>query len=179
LNLRIPIIDVASSAAKKWLEPIIISKYIIKKFEVSYVKKKKIDCGVVGFGATGKAVADALSLSGHNVTVYDKLPRNIIKNNKYYGSNTLSSLISTSDYVFGCTGSGCQSSLQRKEAFQAYQNALAIYRRHLTLLHFATITFIAVFLYDNNALAYIKESFLSSHITAIYTEFWLAFIIRK
>ncbi len=111
LNLEFPIIDVASSAAKKWLEPIIISKYIIKKSEVSHVKKKKIDCGVIGFGAIGKAVAHALSLSGHNVTIYDKLPRNIIKNNKYFQSNTLSSLISTSDYVFGCTGQDITSEI--------------------------------------------------------------------
>jgi hypothetical protein len=45
------------------------------------------------------------------VTVYDKRPRNIIKNNKYYRSNTLSSLISTSDYVFGCTGEDITSKI--------------------------------------------------------------------
>ena len=105
LNLQFPLIEVASSAAKKSLEPPVISKAIIKKLvDVSEIGNKKVSCGVAGFGSIGKAVAYELSRLGHRVSLYDIVHDNNIKNHNYSWCKNVDELLSKSDYIFGCTG---------------------------------------------------------------------------
>jgi hypothetical protein len=104
-NLQYPLIDVATSAAKKWLEPPIISKAIIRKFQYHLqIRKSKLSCGVAGFGSIGKALANELSIMGHAVTVYDIMNKNRTVDNRFQWCRSFDELISVSDYIFGCSG---------------------------------------------------------------------------
>jgi hypothetical protein len=112
-NLQFPLIEVASSATKKWLEPPIISKAIMTKLiDVSGIGNKKASCGVAGFGFIGKAIAYELSSLGHKVIVYDTNYNQRVKDHNYPWSKSLSELISMSDYIFGCTGKDVSENLR-------------------------------------------------------------------
>jgi S-adenosylhomocysteine hydrolase len=104
-NLPFPLIEVASSAAKRWLEPPIISNSIIKGVsKILSLKEKRFSCGVVGFGAIGKALSNTLLGLGYKVTVYDKKLNKNIKDDWVQWANGIDKLVLDSDCIFGCTG---------------------------------------------------------------------------
>lgn len=103
-----PLIGVANCAAKKILESPLIAEAVVNKLHsIIPLKDENITCGVVGYGAIGKAVATKLYEMGHKVMVFDSNPEQLkpIKNTKgLVTTNELSSLIAFSDYIFGCSG---------------------------------------------------------------------------
>lgn len=100
-----PIIRMADCAAKKILEPPLIAKEVVQKLmPLIPLQTNKLICGVVGYGAIGKAIADKLRALGHEVMVYDRhkekiqhLPRNV-------RMPELAVLVTNSDYILDCTG---------------------------------------------------------------------------
>lgn len=102
---RIPIISVAGSAIKRYVEPAFISQAVIQKslhYFLSYHPKK---VGVIGYGNIGKALVK--DLSNHKeieVLVYDceKVKNGIANSIKFCSS--LDELYYNSDMVIGATG---------------------------------------------------------------------------
>lgn len=104
----IPVIDVANSAAKRFLESPLIAEAVVNKI-VSYLPENRngFIFGVVGLGAIGKAVVKRLHLLGCRLIVHDidSLQQHFIDNTKdIIFTNEMSALIASSDYIFGCSG---------------------------------------------------------------------------
>jgi S-adenosylhomocysteine hydrolase len=101
----VPIIHVATSAAKRLLEPPLIADATFTK--VSHhlpAKLEKLRCGVVGLGNIGKAVASGLAVLGHDVIATD-VDAEKCKGIPYARwSSDAVTLLSEADYVYGCTG---------------------------------------------------------------------------
>lgn len=111
--LLFPIIDVASSAAKKNIESPFIIKAIFKRVEklVDSLKMKKGSvCGIVGNGAIGEALAKYLTEIGMIVVVYDKSPNSFNRNyenkenKKLFRVGNIKTVINNATHIFGCTG---------------------------------------------------------------------------
>jgi len=99
-----PIIQVATSATKKYLEPNLISNALVDKIINQLKKIKPNKIGVVGFGNIGKAVAHMLGKK-YTVLVYDSNP--IATNNslgQLINCLTLNELITNCDVIIGATG---------------------------------------------------------------------------
>jgi hypothetical protein len=97
-----PVIDVASSAAKQWIEPPMISEAVLAKLQPYRLPDSPV--GVVGFGNIGKAMTQTLSRIQSRILAFDE---NIGPGG---GSGTtvfcdsLDELYSKSAIIFGCTG---------------------------------------------------------------------------
>jgi hypothetical protein len=105
LKLPFPLINVACSAAKKWLEPPIISNAIVRKLSsILPLEDGKLCCGVIGFGAIGKAVAFKLSILNNSVVAYDKNHFQNTKDTIISHTKSIEKVILNSDHIFGCTG---------------------------------------------------------------------------
>lgn len=102
---EIPIVQVASSAAKLHIEAPMISRAVFTKLRpfVDVAKGGKL-CGIVGMGSIGRAVARDLARSKNEVLVYDRDPLRMISISGMTWSGSMIDLLSRADYVFGCTG---------------------------------------------------------------------------
>ena len=115
---RILKVNVAGSAAKRWFESKIIAKGITRKVfaRISELQRRKI--GVVGYGAIGKALADATSAHGAEIVVYDKSRE--VYSHRFENAASLDQLLSKAEVIFGCVGKdifeSCGNSLEAMEA---------------------------------------------------------------
>jgi S-adenosylhomocysteine hydrolase len=98
----IPVVEVASSAAKMILEPTLISNAVFKRMQQCATSRCRY--GVVGMGNIGAAVARGLLDGGAHVTGYDLDPSNVSNVEAVRPAFTLKELISSTDTVYGCTG---------------------------------------------------------------------------
>jgi hypothetical protein len=98
---RFPVIDVASSAAKQWIEPPMISEAVLARLSPSRLSYSSI--GVVGFGNIGKAMTETLGRSQPSIHVFDETTGHG-ESEKAIFCNSLEELYSTSSTIFGCTG---------------------------------------------------------------------------
>lgn len=105
-GLIYPVIEMASSATKKYLESPLIAEAVVSKLtSLTPIKDQNLTCGVVGYGTIGKAIADKLLALGHNVIIYDHDPSQLLnKSKKAIATKDLTALLAYSDYIFGCTG---------------------------------------------------------------------------
>jgi S-adenosylhomocysteine hydrolase len=101
---RFPIIQVASSAAKTFLEPPMISAAVLTK------TRKIVDLhgakvyGVVGLGHIGRAVARQLSREGTTVVVFDRDRSKMNALPETSHAHTLDDVFLRAAVIFGCTG---------------------------------------------------------------------------
>lgn len=104
-TLPFPIIEVASSAVKQYLESPMIAEAVINKLNSIFpFINYKMRCGVAGLGVIGQAVAKKLLSLGFKVITYDiSDEKNIAIENAASVSST-QELIVSSDYIFGCAG---------------------------------------------------------------------------
>lgn len=108
--LPFPLIEVASCAVKKILEPPLIATAITRRLEIFLQKlapdKDSTIFGVVGNGAIGNAICRHLLLSGYTVAVYDeeKSAFQHIVNKNFYRLHSVEEVIADADIIFGCTG---------------------------------------------------------------------------
>ena len=111
-GLPLPIILPASCAAKRLLEsPFIANAVVDKLAPLIPIQNNNLTCGVVGYGAIGKAVTNKLLSMGHKVIVYDHDHNQLKSVEGAITTNELSSLISFSDYIFGCSGRDIATSI--------------------------------------------------------------------
>jgi len=112
--LSFPLIEVASSAVKRIIEPQLIAGAILSRakpiIQQLKVGKKNILFGVVGNGAIGSAIINYLLSEGFKVACYDENDLSF-QNNKFhinaknlYRGRSASFVITTADVIFGCTG---------------------------------------------------------------------------
>ncbi|WP_027530809.1 NAD(P)-dependent oxidoreductase [Bradyrhizobium sp. WSM3983] len=119
---RILKVNVAGSAAKRWFESKIIAKGITRKVfaRISELERRKI--GVVGYGAVGKALADAMSAHGADIVVYDK--SRDVRSHRYENAASLDQLLRKAEVIFGCVGKdifeGCGNALEAMAAPQIF-----------------------------------------------------------
>lgn len=105
LKLQVPLINVAQSAAKKWLESFVISRSIIKKiFDIIPNENENLVFGIIGLGAIGRAVADRLSELGYQPSVYDIRHTEQMKNENYNWKDSVNQVVSSADIILGCSG---------------------------------------------------------------------------
>ncbi len=106
----VSIVQVASSALKKHVEPPLIATAVIntitKLLDTTDFKPDTV-FGVIGFGAIGKAITHHLLAKGFYVFIYDNndgVLTSIEPSQYLYKEKSIISLINKVDYVFGCTG---------------------------------------------------------------------------
>lgn len=104
----IPVIDVANSAAKRFLESSLIADAVVNKID-SYLPENINDFvfGVVGLGAIGKAVMNRLHKLGCQIIVHDIDSSNqhlLDKTKNIIFTNDMGALVASADYIFGCSG---------------------------------------------------------------------------
>lgn len=104
-GLPFPIIRMADCAAKKILESPLIAEEITEKL-ASFIpiQQQKLICGVVGYGAVGKAIVDKLVSMGHKVMVYDRNKAKLQHLKRTAQVPELSMLVANCEYILDCTG---------------------------------------------------------------------------
>lgn len=113
-ELPFPVIEVASSALKCEIEPILMVKTLIKELEDKmrdifnkFNFNKKTVIGIIGNGAIGSAVAQYFSSLGYTVVIYDENEDTFTYSptrSRLYRMPSIEALISNSQCIFGCTG---------------------------------------------------------------------------
>ena len=103
----------ASCAAKRILESPFIAEAVVEKLTpLIPIKNSNLTCGVVGYGAIGKAVADKLLSMGHKVIIHDHDSHRLKEvNGGAIPTNELASVIAFADYIFGCSGQDITTSI--------------------------------------------------------------------
>lgn len=110
-----PLISVADCATKKILESPLIAEAIVNKLLTLIPKNPDIaTCGIIGFGAIGKAIATKLLSMNYKVMIYDHHFQFSNALTKATFTDKLDEIVGFSDYIFGCTG---QESIKTIEAF--------------------------------------------------------------
>ena len=106
----LPIVQVASSALKKNVEPPLIAiaamNTITTLLESAEFKPDTV-FGVIGFGAIGQAITHYLISKGFHVFVYDHQETvftNKDSSRQMHRVDNVTTLINRADYVLGCTG---------------------------------------------------------------------------
>ena len=97
-----PVIDVASSAAKQWIEPPMISEAVLARLQTYRLPDSPI--GVVGFGNIGKAMTQTLSRIQSPILAFDENLGAEGKSGTTIFCDSLGELYSKSATIFGCTG---------------------------------------------------------------------------
>jgi hypothetical protein len=97
-----PVIDVASSAAKQWIEPPMISEAILARLQ-SY-RLPDLPIGIVGFGNIGKAMTQTLSRIQSPILAFDENIGPQGRSGATVFCDSLGELYSKSATIFGCTG---------------------------------------------------------------------------
>jgi S-adenosylhomocysteine hydrolase len=97
-----PLIEVASSSAKRLIESPMIATAISENVCKSASTIKVKEYGIVGYGSIGKAVSQLLYQEGYEVSVHDKnrskIPDYLIEKSDIYD------LLNNSQFILGCTG---------------------------------------------------------------------------
>ena len=97
-----PVVDVASSAAKQWIEPPMISEAVLARLQSYRLPESPI--GVVGFGNIGKAMTQTLSRIQSPILAFDENIGPEGKSRTTAFCDSLGELYSKSATIFGCTG---------------------------------------------------------------------------
>lgn len=101
----LPIVQVASSIAKRRIEAPMISHAVVSKLNnVFRPAGGQSVCGVVGLGSIGVAVGQALQERGNKVLYYDRDPSRRTSTRGGDQCSDILDLLGRSDYVYGCTG---------------------------------------------------------------------------
>jgi hypothetical protein len=94
-------VNVAGSPAKRWFESKVIAKGITRKVLTwGSVARRKV--GIVGYGAIGKALADAMSAQDADIVVYDQSRE--VRSHRYENAASLNELLQKTEIIFGCVG---------------------------------------------------------------------------
>lgn len=100
-----PIIQVARSAAKQFVEPPMVSEAVIRRVTSALSGGPKgLRCGVIGLGKLGQAVAAHLITLGHNVNVTDLSEALSDSVQGALWCESAQKVVAGSDFVFGCAG---------------------------------------------------------------------------
>jgi len=105
-RVRMPVVQVATSAGKKLVEPPMIQEAVFRRVSDVAPEFGSQICGVIGLGSIGRAVLSALLRTHSRVLVFDRnqleiegmLPDGVVM------CNSLQDLFESAECIFGCTG---------------------------------------------------------------------------
>jgi len=101
-RLRFPVVAVAASALKRCVEPPQIADAVVRRTErILGVNLDTVQCGILGLGSIGTALARALSYLGAGVAAYDRDDKSMSGVRAMPGADEL---LGAAEVVFGCTG---------------------------------------------------------------------------
>lgn len=111
-----PIINVATCMSKLILESPLIAEAVMEKLApfINLAANEPTECGVIGYGAIGREIANKLLEYGHRVIIYDKNSSQLAyapSHQNLVTTNDLSSLVNFSKLIFGCSGADVTQSL--------------------------------------------------------------------
>lgn len=105
---QLPVVEVASSAAKRNLEPPLIAIAIMRRVNAVLDQLKIVQStmfGVAGYGAIGQAITQFLLQQGYRVYVFDsELPSQLPQHIRLKFTKSMAELFNIADIIFGCTG---------------------------------------------------------------------------
>ncbi len=101
----IPVINVASAAAKRHYETPLVCEALIRRVRQHLIAGKvKCPCGVIGLGKVGLQLAKALGDIGHAVFGFDKNSQRLEMLPKSRQCSCASEVVERAQFVFGCVG---------------------------------------------------------------------------
>jgi S-adenosylhomocysteine hydrolase len=95
-------INVAGSAAKRWFESGVIAAGITRKLSKLQHQLANRRVGIIGYGAIGRAIANAMTKYTNEICIYDSAPN--VRAELFKNASSIGGLIDSSDFIFGCTG---------------------------------------------------------------------------
>jgi S-adenosylhomocysteine hydrolase len=98
-----PLIEVASSAAKRLIESPVIAKAISEYICQFAAIQKSTKYGVVGYGNIGQAICQELYQKGYDVSIYD-VNKDVEITPQISREPDIHSLIKENQFILGCTG---------------------------------------------------------------------------
>jgi NAD(P)-dependent dehydrogenase (short-subunit alcohol dehydrogenase family) len=104
-SYRFPVVEVATSAAKRLIEPPIVSAAVLSRLRTILKTTVPLRIGVIGLGSIGSAVALDFARRGHTVFVYDRRIRDArFEVPETVACHTLDDVFDNASYILGCTG---------------------------------------------------------------------------
>lgn len=101
-NAPFPVIQVATSAVKRILEPPLIARAIVERLPTEALESSGASVAVVGMGYIGHAVAHALASRGKSVLGFDTSPERLMPPCR--PCRSLADVVASVDTIFGCSG---------------------------------------------------------------------------
>ena len=99
-----PIVEVASSAAKRIVEPVLIADRVVTALREN-IDLRRPRCGIIGIGAVGGALRVALQEYASEILLYDIDPHIQLAPGAGGRCVSYEQLVSESDVIIGCSGS--------------------------------------------------------------------------
>lgn len=107
---KVPIISVAGSAIKKYVEPAFISQAVIQKARRYFLNYRPKKVGVIGYGNIGKSlVKDLCNHKGIKVLVYDHDFSKKDRKNSVIFCESVNDIFYHADLIIGATGKDVSS----------------------------------------------------------------------
>jgi NAD(P)-dependent dehydrogenase (short-subunit alcohol dehydrogenase family) len=102
----LPVINVASSAAKRHFEPPLIADAVLRRvLDVLRSVQPAPICGILGLGKIGLALAQGLRDEGYKIVAHDRNPQRLELLRSSKQRLAKDELLARSNFVFGCCGS--------------------------------------------------------------------------
>lgn len=101
---KIPKVNVAHSAAKRWFESKVIAGAITRRIRTLGAIRPNDQIGIVGYGPIGSAIGSYYLEQGHPVFVNDQKDTSALGPNYEKNKRSKSSILRNCDVIFGCTG---------------------------------------------------------------------------
>lgn len=114
---RVPVIQVALSAAKRFFESPFIGRSIWQRYIAEHGSQEGV-IGVIGLGYIGREVARQACNSGFHVVGWDKQGRSDFDNDLFKRATTLAELLRSANIVFGCSGVDCLSGADENNLYR-------------------------------------------------------------
>lgn len=102
-DIRVPTIQVATSAAKRHFESSTITDGVWKRLALENKLQPGIQYGVIGLGFLGSCLARKLGATGHNVIGYDPVPNPAILSGITIAAS-VQEVIAQAEIVISCSG---------------------------------------------------------------------------
>lgn len=103
-GLMLPIVDVASSAAKRILEPSMIASAVAIRVSQEIWSSTNRPIGVLGYGNIGQAIARLFTSAGREVVAFDLNPSIAVDDRRVDLARSAYEVLNMCDVVFGCAG---------------------------------------------------------------------------
>jgi hypothetical protein len=111
---RFPVINVASSAVKRYVEAPLVAETVLAKTLASVPDLPMRSIGIIGFGSIGAALASSAAAKGNKrIFAFDTDPVKVgSSGSSVHCCGNLSEVLKNADVIFGCTGENLEIARQ-------------------------------------------------------------------